>query len=143
MKHFQDPFTIFARDTLLGTKTLAQSAKKLERPESFDFLDSLLTRVWSDHSSSETPLLDLDRRSPSVASLLSCVSSAHSSVQHRTRNMRLGFSVMRVVAKFMRAQGYKVSSSVNGRDEYGLDMMCNVARGRFGRDLKYLGLMVK
>ena len=145
MKHFEKPLTLFARDSLLGTKTLTQAAKKLERPESFDFLDSVLTRLWSDYSSSENPQIDLkiNWRSPSVSSLLSGVSSAQSFSRQRARNMRLGFSVMRLVARFMRAQGYRVSGTAERNDVYGLDMICNVARGRFGKDLKYLGLMVK
>lgn len=145
MKHFQEPFTVFVKDALLGTKTLGQAAKILQTPESFDFLDSLLTRLWAVHSSPENPFSDLkvDWRSPTVSSLLSCVSLAHTIAQERARNLRLGLSVMRLVTRYMQAQGYRVSGIVDGKDGYGLDIMCNIIRGRYSKDLKYLALMVK
>lgn len=145
MKHFQDPLTHFARDALLGTQSLSQSAQKLGQPTSFNFLDSLVTRLWSDHSSPERTLPDamIDSRSLSISSLLSSVSSAHAAAQQRARNLRLGFSVTRIISRFMMDQGYKVSSTSNGNIGFGLDLMLSAARGRLSKDLKYLGMMVR
>lgn len=142
LKHFEEPFTVFVYDSLLGKGSEPQACTLLRQPASFNFLDALLGRLWT--GVADQPTLDriqIDQHSPSVESLLKAVSAARTDARGQAKKMRLGFQVWDVIRKLMQGEGYKTTT---GRPEdNGLGFMLRAVRGRLGKDVKYLGLMVK
>lgn len=150
MKHFEEPLTLFVNDNLLGSSSEVDADKVLEDPYSYNFLDSLLTRIWNDASKSsitsepsETTRINIDWRSPTVSNILDSISTARSVSRKRVQNLRIGFQTFRLVQSFIRAQGFSVSHSAGSGKEEAMGMMKAVARGRVGKDVRYLGLVVK
>ncbi|CAL1709689.1 unnamed protein product [Somion occarium] len=143
LKHFDEPFSLFVHDTYLGTRSKKDACGKLQRPESFNFLDSLLTRIWHDCENLPGGILkpEIDWRNPSVSDVLDLVFSAHTESKQRAQRMKLGFQVMLLVQDFMRSEGYKSTSS--GKDEDRLEFLTGVVRGRVSKDVRYLGMAVK
>lgn len=143
MKHFEEPFTIMAHGAFLGTSSMQAAIKKLEQPLSFNFLDALLTRLWTDVTDQPTldPIRLDNEESPTIEGLLDAVSAARSLAHKQARKMRIGFQTMCLVKQFMHAQGYKTTT---GRpEETSLELMTRVVRGRVSKEVKYLGMMVK
>ena len=56
--------------------------------------------------------------------------------------MRLGFGIMCSVQTELRKMGYKGLDWGSG-DEVGVDVMIDLLRGRLGRDVRQLGMIVK
>lgn len=143
MKHFEQPFTIFVHDTTLGEASTRSAISKLEQPESFTFLDTLLSRLWTDVA--DQPTLDsiqLDEESPSIESLLGAVSSARIQARRQAQKMRIAFQTMYLVRRFMQAQGYK--TTVSGPPEVNaLELLSRVVRGRVNKEVKYMGMVIK
>lgn len=143
MKHFEQPFTVFVHDTTLGEASVNAAISKLERPESFTFLDTLLSRLWTDVA--DQPTLDsvqLDEESPSIENLLEAISAARIQARRQAQKMRIGFQTMYLVRKFMQTQGYK--TTVSGPPEANaLELLSRVVRGRVNKEVKYLGMVVK
>ncbi|KAL4253363.1 ORC3 family protein [Abortiporus biennis] len=144
LKHFEEPFTFFLRDILLGTSSENDTIEKLEDPESFNFLDTLLTRVWSDASSQENNEVEaqINWKAPSIPDLLQTVSDAKEESSKRTQKFRLGYQVLTVIQKFMKAEGYRTTSNSEG-EQPPMDLMVKVAKGKATSDVRYLALMVK
>lgn len=57
--------------------------------------------------------------------------------------MRLGYQVVRIVQKFMRAQNYRTTLSAHGQEDSEMAFMSRIIRGRAGRDIKHLALMIR
>jgi len=138
MKHFQDPLTVFVHDALLGTAQRDLAFEKLLQPESYAFLDSLVTRL---HSPGTVPPIDHATRwlNQDPSALLESVDAARLEYKVRARRVRVGFRLLRTVQNFMLRQGYKSAASERSVPE----MMIGAMKGKLGRDGNYLGTMVK
>ncbi|KAI0080397.1 hypothetical protein K474DRAFT_1769394 [Panus rudis PR-1116 ss-1] len=146
LKHFDEPLSIFAQGIQEGTAWYTDLLSRLSEPESFNFLDSLLTRIWqaTQEEGSDTDKLGLPEinwRQPDPAELLKVVSIAHAASRKRAQRMKFGANVLRIVQTFMRSHGYK--SSHSGTDESESEMFARIVRGRASKDAKYLGMAVK
>ncbi|TCD68793.1 hypothetical protein EIP91_009807 [Steccherinum ochraceum] len=142
MKHFEEPATVLVHDSLLGTDSHEDAVSVLEQPESFVFLDTVLSRLWTDVADQPTPdQIQLDEESPSIESLLDAVSAARIQSRHLAQKMRIAFQTMYLVRKYMHSQGYKTTN--DRPEENALELMTRVIRGRVNKEVKYLGLMVK
>ena len=110
----------------------------LSRLESFDFLDSLATRL-------AVPMDFEDWGSQTSSTIVSLVNRARESFYAHSRNLRIGFGVMRCIQAFLERQGYKrLQWSADSRKEGGLcETMVDVLRGKVGGDIKLLGMLTK
>ena len=137
MKHFEEPLTIFSRNSLLCCRSEKSATKLLERPESFQFLDTLLTRTWHDIENlpDNFPQPTVDWQQPSIPDLLKIVSHARTESTRRTEHMRLGFQVMTIAQDFVTSVAEKKDVPSAG---HRLGWLGEIARGRANRDIKEL-----
>ncbi|KAI0696528.1 hypothetical protein BC835DRAFT_1305590 [Cytidiella melzeri] len=148
IKHFEDPLTTFVHG-FDSDAALRETATRLRQSSSFQLIDNLLVRVWSecapDDPAREMPkyLKDVDWDDMSLETLLLILNSARNEFRQQATRMRLGYQVIRTVQRYMRAQGYKTSTSITGHEESELSFMSRMVRGRAGRDVKHLALMLK
>jgi hypothetical protein len=148
MKHFEDPLTMFVHG-FDSEERLREAATRLRQTSSFPVIDRLLVRVWSECAPGDSGkhvsdyLNDIDWDDMSIEMLLSILNRSREEFRGRASRLRLGYQVIKTAQNFMRAQGYKTSSSVNGQEESDLMFMSRVMRGRVGRDVKHLAMMIK
>ncbi|KAI0088263.1 origin recognition complex subunit 3 N-terminus-domain-containing protein [Irpex rosettiformis] len=148
IRHFESPLTSFVRG-FDSEAALQETATRIRQTSSFSLIDSLLTRLWGESApdglSKELPeyLKGIPWSDLSLEALLSLLNSARNDFCKRAAHLRLGYQLVRVVQRFMRAQGYKTSPSVNGQEDSELTFMSRTMRGRVGRDVKHLALMVR
>ncbi|KZT28224.1 hypothetical protein NEOLEDRAFT_1175977 [Neolentinus lepideus HHB14362 ss-1] len=147
MKHFDEPLTVLARDSLLGTDSLAEAEQKLSEPASFPFLDSLLTRMSFPSPQpdlSSQPEIRDDWSVMTVASLLTSVDTLRESFQARLRDIKVGYRLLDVVIGVLGEMGHAVGkkgkTDVERND---VEFMCRVIRGRCAKDSKNVGAVVK
>jgi origin recognition complex subunit 3 len=138
MKHFQEPLTIFVHNTLLGSLRPDTAAKKLLQPESFAFLDSIVTRV---HNPGTVPDVDHATRwlEQDVPALLNSIDEARQEFKMRARRVRIAFWLMKLIRDFMLRHGYKSAAPEGSVPE----LMIAAVSGKLGKESKYLGTMVK
>ncbi len=148
IRHFEAPLTSFVHG-FGSDAALREAATRIRQTSSFPLVDKLLVRLWSEKAPSEPPkdipgyLNDVDWDDLPLEELLSLLSSARDDFRKRAAHMRLGYQVIRIVKRFMRSHGYKPSASTTGQEDSGLTFMGRMVRGRVGRDVKHLALMVR
>lgn len=148
MRHFEDPLTMFVRGFDSGAQ-LREAATRLSQTASFPTIDRLLVRIWGESGSEGrgnlTPeyLKDVDWNDLSIEALLSILDCAHRGFRRQASRMRMGYQVIRIAQKWMRIQGYRVSPSTTGQEDSDLTFMSRVMRGRVGRDMKHLAMLIK
>jgi origin recognition complex subunit 3 len=117
----------------------------LSRPESFDFLDALATRLTIPSSDSIHAMESEDWLSQTPSVLVAQVNQARESFYAHARNLRIGFGIMMRIQAFLEKEGYKgLQWSANPHKEGGLcEAMVDVLRGKVGGDIKFLGMLTK
>ncbi|KAL0946224.1 hypothetical protein HGRIS_012483 [Hohenbuehelia grisea] len=133
MKHFEEPLTIFAQDSLLGTPRRKTACTLLRQPQSFTFLDSVFARL---HSPSAEPSADHAEawRIESVDKLLETIDVERKQFQERTLSMRIWFQAMCHVRSFLLRNGHKIADYANPKDIFRL--MTAVLRGEPEKDIE-------
>jgi len=113
----------------------------LARPDSHVFLDSLKARL-----DGETDAMEIDATgSQSSVAVVSAVNTAREQFYGKARDLRLGFGVILRIQKELKSHGYKGLdwSFDEDKDNSLCAAMLDALRGRLGRDVKHLGILVK
>ncbi len=148
IRHFEAPLTSFVHG-FASDASLREAATRIRQTSSFPLVDQLLVKLWSEKAPNEPPkdipayLNDVDWDDLPLEGLLSLLNSARDDFRKRAAHMRLGYQVIRIVKRFMQSQGYKPSASTTGQEDSELTFMGRMVRGRVGRDVKHLALMVR
>ena len=130
LKHFtSDPLTALAHTT--------PSTQFLTQPEAATFVGSLRTRL--EYGPFKTTKND---KSQSVDGIIETVNKAREDFYTGMRDVRVGFGIMWTIQAELKKLGYKGLEWGSG-DDVGVDVMIDLLRGRLGRDVKQLGMIVK
>lgn len=133
MKHIDEPLTIFLYDENLGTDSPEDAISKLQRSDSFTFLEYVLTRLLTSCPDSVTLW-----KKGEISAVLETISEARKDFSVSYKNFKVGFSLVMKVRTFMLDVGYKTADG-----DGVLEMMSKGLRGRLSRDWRYLGTMIK
>lgn len=140
MKHMDEPLALFLFDNNLGCTNEKSALRKLAKPESFQFLEYLFTRVLSSQANQQQGRWKSDRSD--LSSLLGVINDCRAGFHEQSQKFRIGFGLLLRVRKFVLDLGYKsVESEEDGKSI--LNVMSRGLRGRLARDWKYLGLVIK
>lgn len=148
IRHFNSPLTTFV-DGFDSDAAIREAATRIQQTACFSLVDELLTRLWGESAPREPRkelpgyLHGVDWSNISLEVLLSLLNIARSDFRERATRMRLGYQVVRIVQKFMHAQNYKTTLSSHGQEEPEIKFMSRTIRGRAGRDVKHLALMIR
>lgn len=88
-------------------------------------------------------------KSQSVAGIIENVNKAREGFYARVRDVRVGFGIMWIIQAELRSLGYKgLEWGFDGDGDGdggggGVDVMLDLLRGRLGRDVRQLGMIVK
>ncbi len=146
LKHFEEPFTALVHDSTLGQRQASRSQEHvLHQPESFAFLDDLVSQLESSPSQDGKSVQNESTwKETSVESLIQKIDEARELFRLRSQQMRLGFQVFHCVRQALEDQGVKATIP-NARPDTPLQFMAKFVRGEreVARDLKYLVMSVK
>ncbi|TFK53049.1 hypothetical protein OE88DRAFT_1677789 [Heliocybe sulcata] len=152
MKHYDNPLTFFARDSLLGTSSPAEAEQKLSKPTFFPFLDALFTRI---SLPSPAPALDPlfepdgepgdDWSDVTVASLLASMDVLREKYKARLRDIKVGYRLMNLMKGVLVKVGYDTSAKKGNLEveKEDVELMRRALRGRCARESKTIGAAVK
>lgn len=127
MKHFtSDPLTALVH---------SMPKTQMNQPPFVNFLNSLRMRLGF-------PKSDGTDKSSSIATVVKAVDKMREAFYSRARHMRVGFGIMCTIQGELRTLGYKgLEWASEGDGE--MDVMLDLLRGRLGRDVRQLGMIVK
>lgn len=132
LKHFEEPLTIFAQNTLFGTTSLDHSIQKLEDPSSFPFVSHLVSRFLNRSVKDGWPIKE-------ISVLLASVTEAQRGFSSAWRTSRSAFAIMRFVQRTLLDMGYR--SAELGHTVF--EAMAAALQGQLSSESMYLGAMIK
>jgi len=130
---------VFVKDENLGSPTIDQAAQKLQHPDSFPFIDDLFSYFLDDDNTPVSLHAGKGWPTKDVPALLTAVTEARTKVTVCLWSFRLAFGFVRLVQAAKTDFDHRTAESGKSL----LDMMSAALKGQLGRELKYLGTVIK